>query len=57
MHCLVTASKHVNITRAIARQLLSKRVPMAVVMNATGKVLLDYDNGNGVFCVVCAEML
>jgi hypothetical protein len=29
MSCLVTAGKHVNNTRAIARQLLGKRVPAA----------------------------
>jgi hypothetical protein len=46
------ASKHINNNWAIAKQLLSKRVPAATV-----KVLLDYNNGNGVFYVVCAKML
>jgi hypothetical protein len=38
-------------------QLLSEQVPMAVEMHATVKVLLDYINGNSVFCVVRAKML
>jgi hypothetical protein len=57
MRCLVTASKPINNTRAITRQLLGKRVPVAMDMHATVKVLLDYNNGNGVFYVVHAEML
>jgi hypothetical protein len=52
MRCFVTVGKHVNNNRAIARQLLGKRVPAATV-----EVLLDYNNGNGVFYVVHAEML
>jgi hypothetical protein len=55
--CFVTAGKHVNNTHAIARQLLSKRVPVAMDTHATVEVLLDYNNGNGVFYVVRAEML
>jgi hypothetical protein len=47
MRCLVTAGEHVNNTRAMARQLLGKRVPAATV-----KLLLDYNNGNGVICWV-----
>jgi S-adenosylmethionine:tRNA-ribosyltransferase-isomerase (queuine synthetase) len=46
MRCLVTAGKHVNNTRAIARQLHGKRVPAATV-----EVLLEYNSGNGVFSV------
>jgi hypothetical protein len=57
MRCLVTAGKHVNNTRAIARQLLGKRVPAATDMHATVEVLLDYNNGNGVFYVIRAEIL
>jgi hypothetical protein len=57
MRCLVTAGKHVNNTRAIARQLLDKRVPAATDTQATVEVLLDYKNGKGVFYVVRAEML
>jgi hypothetical protein len=57
MRCLVTAGKHVNNTRAVARQLLGKRVPAAMDTHATVEVLLDYNNGNGVFYVVRAEML
>jgi hypothetical protein len=57
MLCLVTAAKHVNNTRAIARQLLGKRVPAATDTHATIKVLFDYNNGNGVFYVVRAEVL
>jgi hypothetical protein len=57
MHCLVTASKHVNNTRAITRQLLDKRVTVATNTLATVEVLLDYKNGNGVFYVVRAEVL
>jgi hypothetical protein len=50
-------SKHVNNTWATARQLLGKQVPMATDMHAMVKVLLDYNNENGVFYVVHAEML
>jgi hypothetical protein len=57
MRCLVTAGKHVKNTRAIARQVLGKRVPAATDTYATVEVLLDYNNGNGVFYVVRAEML
>jgi hypothetical protein len=57
MRCLVTAGKHVNNTRAIARQLLGKRVPAATDIHTTVEVLLDYNNGNSVFCVVRAEIL
>jgi hypothetical protein len=57
MRCLVTAGKHVNNTRAIARQLLGKRVPAATDTHAMVDVLLDYNNGNGVLYVVRAEML
>jgi hypothetical protein len=57
MHCLVTAGKHINNTWAITRQLIGKRVPAATNTCATVKVLLDYNNGNGVFFVVHAEML
>jgi hypothetical protein len=57
MHCLAVASKHINNTWAIARQLLGKWVPTAMDMHATIEVLLNYNNGNCVFCVVHAEML
>jgi hypothetical protein len=50
--CLITAGKHVNNTRAIARQLLGKRVPAATV-----EVLLDYNSGNGVFYTVRAYVI
>jgi hypothetical protein len=53
MHCLVTVGKYISNTRAIAKQLLGKRVPAATVE----VLLLDYNNGNGVFYVVRAEML
>jgi hypothetical protein len=52
MRCLVTTGKHVNNTRAIARQLLDKRVPAAADTHAAVEVLLDYNNGNGVICWV-----
>jgi hypothetical protein len=55
MLCFVTAGKHVNNTRAIARQLIGKRIPEATDMHATVEVLLDYNNGNGVLYVVRAE--
>jgi hypothetical protein len=42
MRRLATADKHVNNTRAIARQLPGKRV-----LAATVEVLLDYNYGNG----------
>jgi hypothetical protein len=54
--CLVMAGKHIN-TRAIARQLLSKRVPATKDTHATVEELLEYNNRNGVFYVVRAEML
>jgi hypothetical protein len=57
MRCLVTAGKHVNNTRAIARELLGKRVPAATDMHTTVEVLSDHNNGNGVLYVVRAEML
>jgi hypothetical protein len=57
MRCLVTTGKHVNNTRGIARQLLGKRVPAATDTHATVEVLLDYNNVNGIFYVVRAEML
>jgi hypothetical protein len=57
MHCLVTASKHVNNTWTIARQLLGKWVPAVTDTHAVVEVLLDYNNGNSVFYVVYAEML
>jgi hypothetical protein len=40
MRCLVTASKHVNNTWAIAGQLLGKRVPAATDTHAMVEVLL-----------------
>jgi hypothetical protein len=57
MRCLVTASKHVNNTRAIPMQRLDKHVPAANDTQATVEVLLEYNNGNCVLYVVCAEML
>jgi hypothetical protein len=55
MRCLVTAGKH-N-TRAIARQLLGKRVPAATNTPVTIEALLDYNNGKGHSYLVRAEML
>jgi hypothetical protein len=58
MRCLLTAGKHVNNTRAIARQLLGKRVPAATDTHATVEVLLDYNNGNGFFlCGSCRNVI
>jgi hypothetical protein len=57
MRCLITAGKHVNNIRAIARRLDGKRVTSATDTHAMVEVLLDYNNGNSVFCVVRAEML
>jgi hypothetical protein len=57
MRCLVTAGRRVNNTRAITRLLLGKRVLAATATHATVEVLLDYNNGNGVFYEVRAEML
>jgi hypothetical protein len=54
---MVTAGKHFNSIRAIAGQLLSKRVPVATDTHATVGVLLDYNNGTDVFYVVHAEIL
>jgi hypothetical protein len=53
---LVTAGKHVNNTRAIARQLLGTRVLAITDTHATLEVLSNYNNGNGVFYVVRAEI-
>jgi hypothetical protein len=39
MRCSVTAGKHINSTRAIARQLLGKRVPVATDTHAMVEVL------------------
>jgi hypothetical protein len=55
--CIVTAAKHVNNIQAIARQMFGKRVPAAANTHVTVEVLLDYNNGNGVFYVVRAEKL
>jgi hypothetical protein len=49
IRCLVTAGKHVNNTRAIARQLLGKRVPTETDKHAKVEVLLDYNNVNWCF--------
>jgi hypothetical protein len=57
MRCLVTAGERVSNTRAIARQLLGKAVLTAKDAHAMVEVLLEYNNGNGVFYVVRAEML
>jgi hypothetical protein len=57
MHCLVTAGKHINNTQAIARQLLSKWVTVAMDTHATVMILLECNTGNGAFSVVHAEMI
>jgi hypothetical protein len=57
VRCLVTAGKHVNNTRALARQLLGKCVPAATYKHSTVEVLLDYKNGNGAFYVVLVGIL
>jgi hypothetical protein len=57
MRCFVTAGKDVSSTRAIAGQLLGKRVSAATDTPATVKVLLDSNIANCVFCVARAEML
>jgi hypothetical protein len=57
MRCLVKVGKHVNNTRAIARQLLCKRVPAVTNTHVTVEILLDYKNENCVSYVVRAEML
>jgi hypothetical protein len=57
MRCLVTAGKYVNNTWAIARQPLCKPVPAATDTHAMVEVLLGYNNGNGVFNVIRAEIL
>jgi hypothetical protein len=54
---LVKASKRVNNTWVIARQLLVKQVPVATDTHVTVEVLLDYNNGNDVFCVIRAKIL
>jgi hypothetical protein len=45
---MVTAGKHVNNSRDIARQLLGKRVPAETDTHVTVEVFLDYKSGNGV---------
>jgi hypothetical protein len=54
---LVTAGKHINNTKPIDRQLLTKRVPATNDPHATVEVMLEYNNGNCVFYVIRAEML
>jgi hypothetical protein len=54
MRCLLTVGKHVNNTRAIARQLLGMRVPAATDMQSSVDVLLDSNKGNGVFSMLFA---
>jgi hypothetical protein len=56
IRCLVTAGKHVNNSQAIARELLSKRVPAATDTHGTAEVLLDFNNENVGFYVVRAEI-
>jgi hypothetical protein len=56
MRCLVTAGKHVNNIRDVARQRLGKRVPAATDTHAAVEVL-EYNSGNSVFYVVRVEML
>jgi hypothetical protein len=51
------AGKHINNTWTIAVQLLGKKVPVAADTHTMVEVLLDCNNGNGVFYVVCAKML
>jgi hypothetical protein len=57
MRCLVTVDKHINNTRAVAKQLLGKRVPAATDTHAMVEVLLAYNNGYDVFYVARAEIL
>jgi hypothetical protein len=58
MRCFVTTGKHVNDIRAIARQLLCKRVPAATNTHVTVEKLLDYNNGKGCFlCVSCRNVI
>jgi hypothetical protein len=57
IRCLVTASKHVNNTWAIARQLLGERVPATTDTHETVEVLLGYKDWKSVSHVVGAEML
>jgi lipoprotein signal peptidase len=47
MRCLVTADKHVKNIRAIAKQILGKRIPAAMVTHSTVEVVLYYNNGKG----------
>jgi hypothetical protein len=42
---------------AVSGQRLGKHVPAAPNMQATIDVLVGYNNGNGIFYVVRAEML
>jgi hypothetical protein len=51
------ADKHVSNNQAIARQLLGKWVCASADMHATVEALFYYNNGNGIFYVVGAEML
>jgi hypothetical protein len=47
---------HVNNSRANAKQLLGIWVPAATDTHATVEILLDYNNGNDVFYVVCYKL-
>jgi hypothetical protein len=44
-------------TRVDARQRLSKHVPAATDKQATIKILLSYNNWNGVFCWIRPEAI
>jgi hypothetical protein len=58
MRCLVTVGKHINNTRAIARQLLGKWVPAATYTYATVEVLFDCNNGKRCFlCGSCRNVI
>jgi hypothetical protein len=59
MRCLVKAGKHVNDTRAVARQLLDKCVPAETVsMQRRGKhasITIEEFLGNDVLCWIRPE--
>jgi hypothetical protein len=56
-HVLAETNRHVNNRRAIAKQLLGKRVPAATDTQATGEVPLDCNNGKCFLCGSCRNVI
>jgi hypothetical protein len=57
IRCLVTAGKYISNTRAIAKQVVGKRVPAATYTHETVEILLDYNNRNCFLCGSCRNVI